>query len=353
MDFFIDGRFLVQNITGVQRYASGIVTALDSLLGEKDHVTILVPPQQMVMQLSLRRIKVKQIGRLKGHLWSQIDEMSYVRKKHLPLVSFTGLPSVLRPGFMTVHDLNFINIPEAYSWKYRALYRCGYRIALKRANKIFTVSECSKQQISRVYEINPDKIVVAYNGVNVTEKAEPGFDHTVLDKFALKPGAYFFTVGSKSRHKNHRFIEDLASLHPELTFVITGVDSGCFNSETHSPAEEHSNVVYTGYVSEEELTVLYRNAKGLIMPSLCEGFGLPPLEAISLGCRFVAVSDIPVFREIYRNVHFFDPTKPETFDFNRFEAISVTEADIEYYRETYSFERSAALILDEIVKSCD
>jgi glycosyltransferase involved in cell wall biosynthesis len=353
MDFCIDGRFLVQSITGVQRYAIGIVTAMDSLLGENDHVTILLPRQQIVTQLSLRRIKMKQIGRLRGHLWTQINEMSYVRQHHLPLVSFTGLPPVFRPGFMTVHDLNFINIPEAYSWKYRALYSFGYHIALKRANRIFTVSECSKQQISHCYHISPDKIAVAYDGANVTAKAEPGFDHAVLDKFALKSGSYFFTVGSRSRHKNQRFIEDLARLRPDLTFVITGDANGCFNSEKHSPSGGQSNVIFTGYVSEPELAALYRNTKGLIMPSLYEGFGLPPLEAISLGCRAVAVSDIPVFREIYRNVYFFDPVQPESFDFDRFEAISVPDADFEYYRKTYSFERSAALILDEIGRGCD
>lgn len=353
MEFCIDGRFLAQSITGVQRYAIGIVTAMDSLLGDNDRVTILVPRQRIVTQLSLSHIKIKQIGRLKGHLWTQIDEMSYVRRHHLPLVSFTGLPPVFRPGFMTVHDLNFFNMPEAYSWQYRAFYRFGYSIALKRANKIFTVSECSKRQISRCYHISTDRIAVAYDGANVTSKAEPGFDQAVLEKFALKTGCYFFTVGSRSRHKNQRFIEELAHLHPDLTFVITGDGNGCFTGEKHSSSEGHSNVIFTGYVSEPELAALYRNTKGLIMPSLCEGFGLPPLEAISLGCRSVAVSDIPVFREIYRNVYFFDPTRPESFDFDRFEAISVSDADFEYYRETFSFERSAALILGEIVKGCD
>ena len=353
MEFCIDGRFLMQNITGVQRYAIGIVTAMDGLLGQHDHVTMLVPRQKIVTQLSLRRIKMKQIGKLRGHLWTQIEEMSYIRRHHLPLVSFTGLPPVFRPGFMTVHDLNFINMPEAYSWLYRAFYRCGYSIALKRANKIFTVSEYSKQQISRCYHVSPDRIAVAYDGANVTSKAEPGFDHAVLEKFALKSGSYFFTVGSRSRHKNQRFIEELAHLNPDLTFVITGDANGCFNREKHSPSEGQSNVIFTGYVSEPELAALYRNTKGLIMPSLYEGFGLPPLEAISLGCRFVAVSDIPVFREIYRNVYFFDPARPESFDFDRFEAISVSDADYEYYRETYSFERSATLILDEIARGCD
>ena len=350
MDFCIDGRFLAQSVTGVQRYAIGIVTAMDGLLGEHDHATILVPRRQAVTQLSLRQIKIKPIGRLKGHLWTQIDEMAYVRRHHLPLVSFTGLPPVFRPGFMTVHDLNFLSVPEAYSWKYKALYRCGYRIALKRAKKIFTVSECSKQQISRAYGIRPEKIAVAYNGANVTSIAEPGSDGAVLGRFALQSGSYFFTVGSRSRHKNQRFIEDLARLHPDLTFVITGDGNGCFNSETRAPAEARSNVIYTGYVNEAELAALYRNTKGLIMPSLCEGFGLPPLEAISLGCRSVAVSDIPVFREIYRNVYFFDPYKPESFDFDRFAASFVSDADCEYYRKTYSYERSAALILDGIVK---
>ena len=353
MEFCIDGRFLMQNITGVQRYAIGIVTAMDGLLGQHDHVTMLVPRQKIVTQLSLRRIKMKQIGKLRGHLWTQIEEMSYIRRHHLPLVSFTGLPPVFRPGFMTVHDLNFINMHEAYSWLYRAFYRCGYSIALKRANKIFTVSEYSKQQISRCYHVSPDRIAVAYDGANVTSKAEPGFDHAVLEKFALKSGSYFFTVGSRSRHKNQRFIEELAHLNPDLTFVITGDANGCFNREKHSPSEGQSNVIFTGYVSEPELAALYRNTKGLIMPSLYEGFGLPPLEAISLGCRFVAVSDIPVFREIYRNVYFFDPARPESFDFDRFEAISVSDADYEYYRETYSFERSATLILDEIARGCD
>ena len=68
-----------------------------------------------------------------------------------------------------------------------------------------------------------------------------------------------------------------------------------------------SNLFFTGYVSDDELASLYKYAKGFIFPSLCEGFGLPPLEAIVLGCKSVALSDIPVFREIYNRGNYSEP----------------------------------------------
>ena len=143
MKLYINGRFLTQRITGVQRYAIEIVKHMDDLVDEKDEVTILVPPEQQVNFLNLKKIKQKTIGKYKDHLWIQISLPRYVKKHGGELLTFSGTAPVFLPGFWTVHDITFIRHPESFDWKFRAVYMTALKLGLKRCKKIFTVSEFS------------------------------------------------------------------------------------------------------------------------------------------------------------------------------------------------------------------
>jgi len=138
---------------------------------------------------------------------------------------------------------------------------------------------------------------------------------STLDK-RLVDGSYFLYVGNRKRHKNlGRVIEALSRISDKsIKFVIAGQKDGAGPDEIETQAKElnlEHKVLFFVNPSDEVLASLYKGARFLIQPSLIEGFGLPPLEALSLGTP-VLLSDIPIFREIYEDAaEYFDPFSVE------------------------------------------
>lgn len=345
MKLYINGRFLTQRITGVQRYAIEVVKCLDEILNDTDEVVILVPPEPQVNFLTLKKIKQKFIGKYKGHLWLQISLPQYVKKHKGVLLTLSGVAPVLFPEFWTVHDITFIRHPKSYDWKFRVIYRIALRVGLKRCKRIFTVSEFSKNELIKYYRISREKIQVAYSSANYLCNIE--YLPVDISKYGIESNDYYLSVSSRNMHKNQEFIVRLAYQYPEKKFVIVGGKHRSFNSVIE---ENLANLIFTGYVSDSELVSLYKLAKGFIFPSVYEGFGMPPLEAIVQGCKSVAVSDIAVFREIYEGVYFFDPYDPKSFSFEKFNEIDITEEERKQYIEKYSF-RNAAKIYKSVIES--
>lgn len=343
MKLFINGRFLTQRITGVQRYAIEIVKCLDKILDDVDEVTILVPPEQQVNFLKFKKIKQKTIGKYIGHLWIQISLPRYVKKHGGELLTLSGTAPVFLPGFWTVHDITFIRHPESFDWKFRAVYMAALKLGLNKCKKIFTVSEFSKNEIAVYFKIPQERIQVAYSSANYL--LDTDYQTIDVSKFGIELKEYYLSVSSRNLHKNQNFIVQLARQNPEKKFVIVGGQHRSFNSVIKN---DIANLIYTGYVSDDELASLYKFAKGFIFPSVYEGFGLPPLEAIVQGCRSVALSDISVFREIYGKAYFFDPNDTGSFSFEKFDDIDITEEERKQYIEKYSFSVIAKIYKDVV-----
>lgn len=130
-------------------------------------------------------------------------------------------------------------------------------------------------------------------------------DYSIFNKLKIE-NEYFFALGSKYRHKNLQWILRAARLNPQYSFVLTGSDA--FSNELSNLEQMRlPNVLYTGFVSDGEMKALMLRCKALIQPSLYEGFGIPPLEALSLG-KQVIVSKASCLPEIYGNsAHYIDP----------------------------------------------
>ena len=132
-------------------------------------------------------------------------------------------------------------------------------------------------------------------------------DEGIFDKIPqVKKGDYFFALGSRYKHKNHEWILKCALKNPQYYFVITGTDA--YSTLVRDMEEKRpDNVIYTGYISDGEVKALYQNAKALIQPSFYEGFGMPPLEALSVGGSAI-VADASCLPEIYGDsVYYIDP----------------------------------------------
>lgn len=292
MKYYINGRFLTQRITGVQRYAREMTLALDQLLQERtsdqNEYTILAP-KNVIETLPCKRIQFKACGHLIGHLWEQI-ELPYYAKDGYLLNFCNCAPLIKKNQAVTIHDAAIAAFPSAYSWKFRLWYRIMYIVLGKRLNTIFTVSNFSRNELNKYFGIPKEKIHVTYNGVEHLKDIQP--DDKILAKI---PKDYVLAVSSQNPTKNFKLVLEAAEQLPEVNFVIAGGS----NAKVFTGEEEKvmANVHYVGYVSDQELVSLYRHAKAFVYPSLYEGFGIPPLEALLNGCP-VIVSDRASLPEI-------------------------------------------------------
>ncbi len=203
------------------------------------------------------------------------------------------------PVYATIHDTVYLDIPGLTS-KVGTLIRTQYlRLAISRANHIFTVSNFSANRILHHFPtIKPP--TVCYNGVAST-LAEANAEK-LPQELSAKP--YFIYVGNIKPHKGlSTLLQAFENLSDKATLVIVGSKDNFRTSDKTisrqlSDADKSSNIIFTGHVSDGLLKALITNAAALIQPSRYEGFGLPPLEAMQLGTPAI-ISDIEVFKELY------------------------------------------------------
>ncbi len=298
---YINGRFLTQKITGVQRYAIEVVKALDNMDLKED--VIILHPKNVLKKLELKNIKMCQIGKWTGHLWEQISLPLYILKhnRKAKLLNFCNLAPILFPSYVVIHDISFKTYSKHLDWKFVFWYKFVTKVNVKRYKHIFTVSEFSKKEIINNYNIQNEKITVTYNSADHIKNIEP--DNKIIKKLNLINKDFIFSLGSKSAHKNYSFIVECSKRNKNLLFVITGNENNKVFKSTEN--KDQNNLIYTGYLTDNEIVALYKNCKAFLYPSLYEGFGIPPLEALTVGCKNVLLSDIEVFKEIYgESVHY-------------------------------------------------
>lgn len=299
---YINGRFLTQTITGVQRYAIEILKGIDKVIDENPaylkgiELIILMPNQLPNSTITFRHIKQRKVGKLKGHLWEQF-ELPYF-SRGCGLINLCNLsPLVKRSQIITIHDVAVYTRHNNQSILFKYWYKVNYNIFKGRFKKVLTVSEFSLDEIVR-YKIFPrEKITVTQEGKEHILKVKE--DYSVFDKHSLNPKEYFLAVSSLNPTKNFKgIVNALKLLDENVTVVIAGgSNSKVFNEED---IVFPGNVKRVGYITDSELKALYLEAKGFIYPSLYEGFGLPPLEAMSLGCP-VIVSNAASLPEVCKD----------------------------------------------------
>lgn len=297
MSIYINGRFLTKKITGIQRYAMEVIKKIDEQ--EINEEVILLVPKNIIYDLNFKNIKIKELTFLNGNLWEQITIPFYLfSKKNAKLLNLFNSAPILFPGYVVLHDLAFKVHPDHLTWQFVLWYSFLTRMNIHRYKHIFTDSESTKKEICNYYKLDKSKVTPTYCSAEHIKLIKP--DEEILKKLGIKKNEYCFSLGSKSRHKNHKYIEECAKQNPDIKFVISG------NSNTRVLKDEEreklDNLIITGYITDEELVALYKNCACFIFPSLYEGFGIPPLEAITAGCNKILLSDIDVHREVYGDV---------------------------------------------------
>lgn len=298
--FVVNGRFLGHKPTGIHRYAFEMCSKLQELGAD---FYVVTPPDIDIETTAFRTIKC---GSLKGHAWEQISLPRYLKKNGNPLlVSFSGCgPLNYSNHIMTIHDVSHERHPEWFSKNYWRFY--GYMMPRigKKAHAVITVSEFSKREITDVLNIPSEKLHV----INCSIPAYHHDDAVSLDSESEVTERYIISVSSFDPRKNFlRLAEAFNKLEDKsLKLYIVGMQFKAFNTPDLQKLVSE-NIILPGYVDDDELRALYKNALFSIYPSLYEGFGIPPLESMANGCPVVA-SNIDAISEVCSDaVLYIDP----------------------------------------------
>lgn len=231
---------------------------------------------------------------------------------HLDLMHFPhfNVPIFYRKKIIiTIHDLILLHFPTLknttlspiwYRIKFLA-YKLSIYNAIQHSSKIMTVSEFTKKDILDNYSVPSDKIEVTYEACDDFCYVSSKKDEAILEKYGIiKP--YLLYVGNAYPHKNlERLIEAFSLLQKEkssLKLVLVGKHDYFYQQiKRHIFDSAVSGVILPGFIPDDELDVLYKHAEVYVFPSLYEGFGLPPLEAMSKGTPVVC-SDHACMKEI-------------------------------------------------------
>lgn len=330
---YINGKFLIQQPTGVQAYAFGII---ESMKSQNISFEVLMPKSAELSD-GFNAIKIGSFS--SPIIWEQWSLPLYVNKQSdgILINLCNSAPLLSKQQIVTIHDLAFEKRDvNWFSFGFKSWYRFLIPRIVKSAKFIFTVSEFSKQEINVHYKIKNEKIKIIPNGIKT--------DIQIASKQI--EGDYLLLVGGNNPRKNLSFIIDQIKQIERLGFklVVLNSEKSVFNS---SQNVIHSCVVYLDYAGNEQYYSLIKYAKALIYPSLYEGFGIPILESLCLKTPVIC-SDLPVFRKSFGDLPIYFESSNSSSLSNALEKLSdivISDLDVEKLKQKYSFDESVSLIL--------
>lgn len=275
----INGRFLAAKPSGVQRVAAELVKACDALLAKAEERPLswtLLKPQDADRELELRAIESQVVAGGRWQVWEQLSLPWAARSSWLLNLCNTA-PALFGANVVMMHDAQVFTAPTSYGRAMRAWYRVLQPWLGRTAKHVLTVSEFSRSQLIAVGVARPERISVVPNGVD--HFASMTSDPTVAMRHAQRP--FVVALANAQPHKNVVLLFK-AFGRPRLKgfdLILVGSASAADFTSSALP-----NVIFEGPVSDAQLKGLLEQAHCLAFPSLTEGFGLPPLEAMSVGC---------------------------------------------------------------------
>ena len=201
----------------------------------------------------------------------------------------TGIASVV-----TIHDLIFLHYPKFYKLIDRNIYNTKFHYACKHANRIVAVSNCTKRDIVKFYNINPDKIDVIYQNCHAIFGQEIPSYEIIRVKMAYNlPDKFMLFVGTIEARKNALLaVKALPHVSPDIHMVIVGRKTPYINDIYNfvNSNKLNNRVHFIHDMDITDLPAIYRLARLFVFPSRYEGFGIPILEALTTGTPVVAAT---------------------------------------------------------------
>jgi glycosyltransferase involved in cell wall biosynthesis len=306
----IDARFYGPLGKGLGRYTQEIVDNIIKIDEENDYVIFLAKENFDEFISPSARIKKVKVN-IRCYTWrEQIIFPFYILKEHLDLIHFThfNIPIFCPIKFIvTIHDLILTKFPtvrastlQPFLYRFKNLaYRFVISQAVRKAKKIISVSNFTKQDILHNFKVRANKIIVTYEGVANLAKGQDNLfvqklnQTETLELYNIK-GKFLLYVGNAYPHKNLEgfliIFKKILLKYPDLYLVLVGKEDYFYNRVKDKAKELDlgDKVIFPGYVPDAKLENLYALALAYVFPSFYEGFGLPPLEAAAKGCPVIS-----------------------------------------------------------------
>ncbi|MBM2820659.1 MAG: group 1 glycosyl transferase [Candidatus Berkelbacteria bacterium] len=330
----IDARLYRSSAAGIGRYSQNLIKNLLAIDNENEYVLFMTPEDKKEFDLPNKNIKIIQVDIPHYSLAEQTKMVKIIEKEKCDLVHFLNFnyPVCYKGKFIvTIHDLTLLFYPDAAkktNFIKQSAFRYVFKKACKNSSRIIAVSENTKKDIIKTFNIPEAKIKVIYEAADdkkllSDEKSLENIKH----KYHIDEKKIILYVGQFRQHKNiqgllnaYEILKKKMSVRLVLIGKVTENIKKYIDSKpeirdtltlgnTSDIAEE--SVIMPGFVSDEELAAWYKLADVFVFPSFYEGFGLPGLEAMQAGLPVVA-SKVTSLPEIYNNAAlYFDPLKPD------------------------------------------
>jgi glycosyltransferase involved in cell wall biosynthesis len=364
----IDGYPLAEPRTGVGHYTLELARAL-ALISPADHFELVSPkPFDIAALREIERAnlpnlltKTPRASSIRGHWWS-IGLPFYIRRAGFDLFHGTNFDVPLwRQGrsVVTIHDLSALLHPEKHRSRLVRRARLRLPLVVRFADKIITPTESVKREVCQRFKVKPEKVTAIHSAARSSFKPKPFAQSAELRKRLRVEDEFLLFVGTLEPRKNlltllKAFVQiNRQSAHrPQL--VIAGGE-GWLMDDMFAFVKESGiseRLRFTGYLSDEELRGLYSSCKVFLYPSVYEGFGLPPLEAMACGAPVVA-GRIPSLQEVLgSNARLVEPLDVNALAGGIVELLedenqrqTLAAAGLEHSRK-FSWEKTARLTLE-------
>lgn len=290
----IEDGLSLYNKTGVGQYTQNLYNILKSM----DCVVL------MQRKYFLEKIKNPYLRRFLYLIWVNLIFPFYCYANKVDKIIFTNTNFPIYKlakikYYIVLHDLWADKFPETMPIIKRKYAKFILSNIKRLAYKIITVSNTVKKEIIDYYNCSDKKISVIYNYFSFGEKPQIELlekeQNTILENYGIQSKEYILSVGSLNKRKNIQMLINAFNLvKTDKKLIIVG------KNENINLSNKNKNIIFTGYISDDELKILYKNALFFVFPSLYEGFGIPLIDAQSFGVP-VLCSDITIFREIGDN----------------------------------------------------
>ena len=291
MKIALDLRMLIEPPDGISRYALELLRGLPKELpfaevlavGDRDRIARQLGAQQRVLAARTSSISLAEQLELPALLYREAVDVFHA-------TLFVAPALYHRPCVLTLHDVNYMVLPQLYGQHRKLYFQTAVRLFAKQAKAIVTVSDFSRREIEQHLKIPAERVEVIGNGVD--PRFRPA-SREALQQFREEkglPAEYLLYVGSYAPHKNvPTLLRAYARLEDAPPLVLCGRNPETIRAEVEALGLG-SRVVLFPASNDEELPLLYSGATLFVFPSRYEGFGLPPLEAMACGTPVIAAN---------------------------------------------------------------
>jgi len=319
----IDARMIQGPFTGDSTYWRGLIAGLSHLKSNDEFVLYLdanLPTGNVTLADNMT---VRFVRASSWRLWSAVAFPLALRKDRVDVahVQYAIPPLMPCPVVTSIHDVSFKRYPEFFNTKDRFILDVGVRFALKRASRILAISEYTKREIIDLYRVPPQRVSVIYPGVDeqFTPDDRLASRTFIEEKYGIN-SPIILTLGVIQPRKNlPTLVKGFAKLKASQEFEHKLVVAGKYDWKEQGliglveELELTQDVLFIGYVPYEDLPALYRAADVFVYPSVYEGFGLPPLEAMACGTPVVTGNRSSLPEVVGEAGIMVDPYDPEAF----------------------------------------